>query len=92
MDILISNINKLPEVLEDKIWGYVHSYDIFHINKEIKEQVNIFNRHMDGSILYELWWQLGLRQLPYHVWDRIAPYHNRYNDLNIWKEWNINNM
>lgn len=92
MDILISNINKLPEVLENKIWEYNHSYNVYKINKKIKDEVSMFNMYMDGSILYELWYQLGLRQLPYHVWHRISPYHNRYNDLVKWKNWSINNM
>ncbi len=87
MDNLIENIQKLPEVIENKIWRYVHSYNLYKINQKIKYEVNMFGDYcLDGGSIHEFWFNIGLKQLPKSSWYKISPHHKRYNDLKKWHE------
>ncbi len=62
---IINNLQKLPEELERKIWKYHHSYNVFKINQKIKDEVENFgNIDMDGSTIYEFWFNMDLKPLP----------------------------
>ena len=57
MDVQI--IQKLPYEIELKIWSYIHELHVTSINNKIKKEVAMFgNCEMDGSIIYELRFQL----------------------------------
>jgi len=85
MNDVCNVLNKLPEEIEEKIWKDLHGYDVYKINQKIKYEVGIFgNCNMDGGVIYELWFNMGLKQIPQEYWGKIKNHHRRYYDKYEW--------
>ena len=84
MDTLLTiKLKSLPEELENKILQYVHSYNVYEINKQIKDSVYGFNE-LCGGVLYEWWAHMNLKILPKECWKKISTHHKRYGDNYDW--------
>ena len=80
--VLAIKLKLLPEELENKIWQYVYSYNVYEINKQIKDSLYGFNE-LSGSLLYE-WWTHEFKNLPKECWKKISKHHKRYGDNYDW--------
>ena len=55
------------------------------LNQKIKYEVDSFGEcDMDGGVIYEYWFNIGLKQLPKKYWTKIKKHHKRYMDNYKW--------
>ena len=81
--LLTIKLKSLPEELENKILQYVHSYNVYEINKQIKDSLYGFNE-LQGGVFYEWWFHMNLKVLPKECWKKISKHHKRYGENYYW--------
>ena len=85
MKAICEVLKSLPKELEEHILKDLHSYNLYKINQKIKYEVDSFGEcDMDGGVIYEYWFNIGLKQLPKKYWTKIKKHHKRYMDNYKW--------
>ena len=67
----MSYLDKLPEELEDYIYKLVHGFYQHDINKFIKSKGEYLG-DLDGGVLYEYYYILGLKRVPEKFWGKLS--------------------
>ena len=76
----MSYLDKLPEELEDYIYKLVHGFYQYNINKTIKSKGEYLG-DLDGNVLYEYYYIIGLKPVPKKFWRKLAHISNNYSSL-----------
>ena len=83
MNAICEVLKGLPEEIEDHILKDLHSYNVYKINQTIKYETRYYNE-LNGGVIYEYWFNMGLKQLPKKYWIKIKKHHKRYMDNYKW--------
>ena len=90
---LLNKIKLLPEVLENKILNYLHSYQVYKINNQIKSIAqSIYLSPIKPPLklikqklsMYEYWEKMGLKKIPTKYWLKISRHHKKYHYMCLW--------